>query len=116
LILRRGEIYWVDFTPSRGSEQRGLRPALVIQSDIPNAVAAYPMTIVLPLSTQIKNYKSHVLVAPDSQNGLSSPSEVLTGQIVSIDKGRLGDRIGKLSDGDIRRVNETLAYMLSLGS
>ncbi len=36
MTLRRGEIYWVDYEPIKGSEQGGLRPALVVQQDLGN--------------------------------------------------------------------------------
>jgi mRNA interferase MazF len=36
MMVRRGEIYWVEFDPVKGSEQSGLRPALVVQQDVGN--------------------------------------------------------------------------------
>lgn len=46
---RRGEIWYVDFDPARGSEEGGKRPALVIQNDAGNASERYPNA---PLSGQ----------------------------------------------------------------
>jgi mRNA interferase MazF len=48
---RRGEVWLVDFSPSRGSEQRGLRPALVIQNDVGNEYAA--TTIVAAITSTV---------------------------------------------------------------
>ena len=62
MTIKRGDIYDVDWSPARGSEQHGVRPSLVIQNDIANAVSAYPVTIVLAISSKIKNYPSMVSV------------------------------------------------------
>jgi mRNA interferase MazF len=114
--IKRGDIYWLDWTPGRGSEQTGVRPALVVQSDIANAVTRYPITIVVAVSTKVKGYRSNVLIHPTAENGLTSPSEVVTGQLLTVTKERLTDHIGSLSASDMVRVDETLAYMIGLGN
>ena len=114
--VKRGDIYWLDWTPGRGSEQTGMRPALVVQTDIANAVSRYPVTIVLAISTRVKGYPSNVLIQPTVANGLAAPSEICTGQLLTVSKERLSDYIGALSNDDMRRVNETLAYVLGLSS
>jgi mRNA interferase MazF len=43
--IRRGDLYWIDWSPARGSEQAGLRPGLVVQNDVANAVSGYPVTM-----------------------------------------------------------------------
>ena len=50
--IRRGQIWLVDWSPGRGSEQLGKRPALIIQTDAANTNPRYPNTIVLTLSTK----------------------------------------------------------------
>lgn len=112
-IVRSG-IYDVDWSPSRGSEQAGIRPSLVIQNDIGNSVAAYPITVVLAISSKIKGYPSMVRVEPSPQNGLDVPSEINTGQILSIDKSRLVAQRGMLPPDDMKRVEEKLAYILGI--
>lgn len=114
--IYRGGIYDVDWGEGRGSEQGGIRPSLVIQNDIANKVAAYTVTIVLPLSTKLKGYPSTVRVDPSSINGLNAPSEVNAGQIFTVDKERLGKHWGVLSSDDMQKVEEKLAYMLSLSA
>jgi mRNA interferase MazF len=114
--IKRGEIYWIDWNPSRGSEQADMRPGLVIQTDVANGVRAYPITIVIAISSRIKGYPSNVPIDPTPRNGLRVPSEVLTGQVLTISKDRIADEapIGKLDDADLKRVEDTLAYMLGL--
>ena len=110
--IKRGDIYDVDWNPARGSEQHGRRPSLIIQNDIANEVSAYRITIVLAISSKIKNYPSMVLVQPTAENGLSAASEVNTGQIMTIDKDRLGNRIGSLSASDMQKITAKLTKML----
>ena len=112
--IQRGEIYWIDWNPARGSEQAGHRPGLVIQNDIANAVSGYPVTIVCAVSSQLKGYPSMVRVSPSAANGLTQVSEVNTAQIITVQKDRLTERIGRLSEEDMKTIGEKLAYMLSI--
>jgi mRNA interferase MazF len=112
LAIKRGDIYEVDWDPGRGSEQRGVRPSLVSQNDIANSVSAYRVTIVLAISSKIKNYPSTVTIEPTVENGLSVTSEVNTGQIMTIGKERLGRRIGSISDVDLQKVTAKLTRMV----
>ena len=51
--LKRGDIVLVDFEPVKGSEQRGIRPSLIIQNDIGNEHS--PLTIIAPITSNIEN-------------------------------------------------------------
>jgi len=112
--IQRGQIYQVDWNPARGSEQAGVRPGLVIQDDIANAVSGYPVTIVCAVSSKLKGYPSMVRVGPSQENGLSEVSEINSAQIITVQKDRLGLLLGRLSRADMALVEEKLAYMLSL--
>ena len=96
-------------------EQAGVRPGLIIQNNIANAVSGYPVVIVCAISSRIKGYPSTVKVGPSEENGLTVTSEVNTGQIINVAKNRLGRRYGRLSDRDMKKVDAKLAYMLTLG-
>lgn len=112
--IRRGEIYLVDWNPARGSEQAGQRPALIVQNDIANGVAGYPVTIVCAISTKLKGYPSMVRVQPTAENGLTQISEINSAQIMTIQKERLIRRLGLLSATELKQVEQKLAYMLSI--
>jgi len=112
--IQRGDIYYVDWNPARGSEQAGQRPAVVIQNDIANAVLGYPVTIVCAVSSQIKGYPSMVQVTPSEENGLREVSEVNAAQIMTVQKSRLMQRVGRLSATDMKMLEDKLAYMLSI--
>lgn len=49
MTIKRGDIWLVLFNPARGSEQKGVRPALIIQNNIGNMYS--PNTIILAISS-----------------------------------------------------------------
>jgi len=111
--VRRGQIWLVDWSPGRGSEQLGTRPALVIQTDAANANARYPNTIVLTLRTKGLPVATHVEVAPDARNGLRETSWVKCEQILTISKDRLMTLWGSLSTRDLDRVEQAVKTVLA---
>ncbi len=113
-IIRRGEIYWVDWNPARGSEQAGRRPALIVGTDAGNANARYPNTIVAAISTSGRPIATHVPLTPSARNGLAAPSFVKCEQLVTISKDRLGARIGHIEAQELSQINAALRHSLDL--
>jgi mRNA interferase MazF len=112
----RGEIWLVDWSPGRGSEQTGTRPALVIQNDQGNYSPRYPNTIVVTLSTSGREVPFHIFVPRSSANGLRTDSYVKCEQVLTISKSRLvGPAWGRLTDEEMERVGEALKRSLALG-
>ena len=111
-VPRRGEIWIVNFNPARGSEQRGLRPALVVQNDVGNEYAA--TTIVAAISTTIRAYPVTVPLAR-GEGGLRKLSMVNLAQLLTIDKERLRRRLGRLPDHRLDAVDTALRVSLDLG-
>jgi mRNA interferase MazF len=107
---RRGEIWLVNFNPGRGSEQKGIRPALIIQNDTGNRYAA--TTIVAAVTTAIKIYPVTVFI-PARIYGLSKDSMINLAQLLTVDKSRLMKRIGALSTELINRVDEAIRISLA---
>ena len=109
---RRGDVYLVNFDPTRGAEIRKTRPALVVQNDIANRHS--PITIVAAITSQFEEplYPTEVIVRA-REGGLQADSVVLLNQIRSIDKQRLMRRLGTLSPEAMRKVDRAL--ILSLG-
>src|SRR3989442_14472132 len=92
---RRGEVYFVSFDPTVGSEIQKTRPALILQNDIANRHSS--ITIVAAITSQFDQpiYPTEVLIpAPDG--GLRADSVVLLNQIRSLDKQRLVLQLGGL--------------------
>jgi len=113
MLIKRGDIFWVNLDPTRGSEQAGRRPVLVIQNDIGNEFA--PTTIIAPLTTKSfsKSYPTNVHL-PKGVAGLVADSTILLSQIRTLDKQRLEDKIGHLSPAYIEKVSQAVKISLAL--
>ena len=112
--LQRGQIYWVDWNPVRGSEQAGSRPALIVQNDPFNRNERYPNTIVAAISTSGRSVPTHVALEPDEHNGLRERSYVKCEQVVTISKDRLEGRIGVLDADTMAQVDRALKRVFAL--
>lgn len=112
-IVKRGDIYYADLSPVVGSEQGGIRPVIIIQNDIGNKYS--PTIIVAAITSQINKAKlpTHVEISSE-EYGLSKDSVVLLEQIRTIDKRRLKEKIGHMSDEDIKKVNSALYISLGI--
>lgn len=111
VFLRRGDIWLINFNPAQGSEQRGIRPALIIQNDVGNEVS--PVTIVAAISSVTKTYPINVEIKP-TESGLEKDSVVKLNQIRTIDKKRLIKRLGRLDSSKMKAVNSALTLSLGL--
>jgi len=111
--VKRGEVYLVELDPTRGSEIKKTRPAVIIQNDVDNRYS--PITIVAPITSKLDTelYPTEVLVKPP-EGGLRADSVVLLNQLRAIDKGRLGRRLGTLKPGTMALMNDGLAIVLAL--
>lgn len=111
-MVRRGEIYYLDWSPGRGSEQTGFRPGLVIQNDLGNEYSS--TTIVAAVSTRAsRSYPFHVNITPDD-SGLPRPSIVKCDQLQTVDRTRLVRRLGALGPTKMREIDRALLLSLSL--
>jgi len=111
-VIKRGEIYWVDWSPGRGSEQSGLRPALVIQNDIGNQYS--PNTIIAAITTApVKPYPVIVMITA-AESGLPKDSSIDLGTIMTIDQTRLGDKCGEISPAKMAEVDNAIKKSLGL--
>ena len=108
---KRGEIYWMDWTPGRGSEQSGLRPALVIQNDVGNRLS--PTTIVASITTASSKAYPFMVGITASESGLPRDSMIDLGIILTIDQTRLRDKCGALSPAKIAEVDEAIKTSLA---
>ena len=112
--VRRGDIWVVDWSPGRGSEQAGMRPAVVVQTDAANLNPHYPNTIVLTVSTKGKAVPFHVPIDASERNGLQERSFVKCEQVLTISKERLVRRLGRLEEGYLELVATSLRKVLKI--
>ena len=113
-ILERGQLYWVNWNPSRGSEQAGIRPGLIIQNNPFNSTERYPNTIVLAITTKGRSIPTHVEITPDGANGLLQISYVKCEQIMTISRDRLTEFIGTLSENKMQQIDIALKRVMAL--
>jgi len=103
----------VDLSPSKGSEQSGIRPVLIIQNDIGNKYS--PTVIVAAItSKEVKELYPIVIKVEKNEGGLDKDSFILLNQIRTIDKKRLLKKIGKLKKSTMVKVDIALKFSLGL--
>ena len=105
--MKRGQIYYADLDPVRGSEQGGMRPVLIIQNDLGNRFS--PTVIVLPLTSRTNKapLRTHVTVHPP-MGGLQKSSVILCEQVRTLEKKRLLGYVGMLRPDKMRQVEQAL--------
>lgn len=111
-IIRRGEIYWVDWEKGKGSEQAGVRPALIIQNDVGNK--ASPTTIIASLTTAPNKPYPFLVEFTAQESGLDKDGAVDLAAIQTIDKVRLGDKCGQLPSQKMLEIDEAIRVSLGL--
>lgn len=113
MLIRRGNLYWVNLNPVKGSEQAGRRPVVVIQNDIGNEYAS--TTLIAPLTSTefLKQYPTNVFI-PKNTAGLKFDSTVLLSQIRVIDKTRLESFIGQVPLSLMKKIDSAIKVSLSV--
>src|SRR4029453_12748353 len=93
-----GDIHWVQLPTANGHEQRGRRPAVILQDD--QYAGGLPVVLVIPRTTAraIMRFAGTVLIRPTAENGLSQVSVALVFQLRAIDRRRMQERIGNVGD------------------
>ncbi|MDZ4707244.1 MAG: type II toxin-antitoxin system PemK/MazF family toxin [Saprospiraceae bacterium] len=110
--MKQREIWYADLNPTKGSEQAGVRPVIILSGNALND--HMPIVIVAPLSTKIKKYKGNPVLTPDKTNGLKSDTEIILFQIKAISKLRFQKKIGEIDVGVfnecVKTVNDLFKY------
>lgn len=111
--IKRGDIYYAELNPVIGSEQGSTRPVLIISNDIGNRHS--PTVIVAAITSRVHTKaKLPTHTAIRDFEGLNKDSIILLEQIRTIDKKRLQEYIGMLSESEMARVDKALAISVSL--
>lgn len=109
--IKRGDLFLVELS-GQGSEQSGIRPAVIIQNNVGNKVS--PTTIIVPLTSQKKKeIPTHVEL--NSDDGVLKPSTALCEQPCVIDKSRLIKKLGTVSNNKIQEINQKIMFNLGIG-
>ena len=112
-MMKRGEVYIASLDPVVGSEQGGRRPVVIIQNDAGNLHA--PTVIVIPVtaSTRKPPLPTHAAI-PAGDGGLSRPSIALCEQLRTLEKARLGRRLGAVSLRTLHSIERALRVSLDI--
>ena len=107
-----GEIHWVDLPDTSGREQAGRRPAIIIQND--GYAGSLPTVLVIPLSSAIAalRFPGTAPVKADKTSGLRTDSVALVFQLRAIDRGRIKEKIGAVSESEMVDIRSELAKLL----
>ncbi len=109
--MRRGEIW----TVSGGSTYTGKpRPAVIVQEDSFDATAS--ITVCAFTSDPTDTPLFRLLVEPTETNGLRVASRLMVDKVTTVPKDRLGEKVGRLDDADVLRLNQAVLVFLGLAS
>ena len=106
--MERGEVWWVEFDPSIGSEIRKTRPAVIVSNNAANRNLS--RLVVVPMTSNTgRLYPGEANVTVDGQR-----SKALADQIMAADKSRLKGQWGTLSKTDMLAVEDAIKIHLAL--
>ena len=106
--MLRGEVWWVEFDPSVGSEIRKTRPAVIVSNDTANRYTE--RVVVVPMTSNTgRVYPCEAVVSAGGQS-----SKVMADQIMTADKRRLKRMLCRLSNEDMRAVEDVIRVHLGL--
>lgn len=106
--MRRGEIWTVSGTGYAGKP----RPAVLIQDDAFDATGS--ITICAFTSDETDAPLFRLLIEPTDANGLRSASRLMVDKVTTVAKSKIGERVGRLEDADLLRLNQALLVFLGL--
>ena len=111
---RRGDLYWLDWYPARGSEQAGRWPGLVVSNDVGNRAASTVIVAAVTTRVSPRPFRFQVRIPLSARSGLSRESTVMCEQLMTVSKDRLFRHIGALPPDLMRRVDDALRVALDL--
>ena len=111
--LTRGAIVLVTLDPTRGHEQRGVRPCVIVTDPEVIEDQRFPMVCVVPITKTQGEGALYPSLNPGS-SGLLTRSFALVDQVRSIDKRRITKIFGQISDEELNKIDEGLRLFLGL--
>ncbi len=107
--MKRGEVWTVSGGKDYASKPR---PVVVVQDDSFDATGSITICAITTDPTEAPLFR--LPVKPSERNGLRSPSRLMVDKITTVPKSKLGERIGRLSDEDVVRLNRAAMVFLGL--
>ncbi len=113
MIVKRGEIWLADLNPSRGSEQAGVRPVLIFQSDAINRFTTTVLTI--PFTTNLRRASLPSCVRMSKgDGGLTSDSVALCHQLRALDQMRLRRKLGTVKQDTLPTIENCVLFTMGI--
>ena len=106
--MKRGEVW----TVSAGGYAGKARPAVIVQDDRFDGTASITICVFITDETEAPLFR--LPIEPSERNGLRTVSRLMVDKIVTVSKDKLGERIGRLDDADVVRLNRALMVFLGL--
>jgi mRNA interferase MazF len=107
--MKRGEIW----TVAGGKDYAGKpRPVVVVQDDSFDATDSITVCAFTTDPTDAPLFR--LPVEPNERNGLRAPSRLMVDKITTVPKSKVGDRVGRLDDEDVVRLNQAVTVFLGL--
>ena len=112
MVIRQGDIYWVDLGEPTGSEPGFRHPHVVVQNDVFNR-SRIQTAVVCALTTNLRRAEApgNVLLKPE-EAGLPKQSVANVSRIFTVDKRQLGEKIGTLDALRVREILEGIQLVL----
>ncbi|MBU0991244.1 MAG: type II toxin-antitoxin system PemK/MazF family toxin [Proteobacteria bacterium] len=112
MVIRKGSIYWVDFSPGKGSEPMGTRPGLVIQNDALND-SKLNTVIVAAITSTLKfgDLPGNVVLQKGEAN-MPKKCVINATQIKSVDKKSIKEMIGSVSEKRLNDIYDGIKLIL----
>ncbi|MEG2421706.1 MAG: type II toxin-antitoxin system PemK/MazF family toxin [Oscillospiraceae bacterium] len=111
--VKRGDIFYADLSPVVGSEQGGVRPVLIVQNDTGNRHSPTVIAAAITSQTGKARLPTHIELLAN-QYGLPKESVVLLEQIRTLDKKRLREKMGRLDEDLMGKVDAAIAVSFGL--
>lgn len=113
-MIQRGQVFFVDLEPTRGREQSGRRPVLVVSAD---AINRQPLVVTVAVGTNgnraPRDYPVNVRV-PAAESGLPDETVFLCFQLRSLDPARFGSPAGRVPPARMAEVDRAVKLALGL--
>ncbi|MBL6601118.1 MAG: type II toxin-antitoxin system PemK/MazF family toxin, partial [Alphaproteobacteria bacterium] len=107
--MRRGEIWTISGGPNYAGKAR---PAVIVQDDSFDGTASITICAFTTDPTEAPLFR--IPIEPNERNGLRSPSRLMVDKITTVSKEKVGQRVGRLDDEDIVRLNQAVVVFLGL--
>src|SRR5213079_948012 len=111
---RRGEVYFLDFSPATGHEMIGPHPCVIVQNDVANQHSALTIVVAVTSNLRVAALPVGVLLRA-GEGGLTRDSAAHCGHVYTVDKVRLGTLLGALPFVRITEIDKGLKRSLELG-